>query len=108
MEEESWMRNHGGGIMEEESWRGGIMEEESWRMNHGGGIMEEEPCGRHLRSIWQASERRLGSIWEASGRLLGGIWEAGIAIGGKWCLGGKMCQIMCVLPVKVVATAYLV
>ncbi len=33
------MRNHGGGIMEEESWRrnhGG----ETWRRNHGGGIME--------------------------------------------------------------------
>jgi hypothetical protein len=32
MDEESWRRNHGGGIMEEESWR----------RNNGGGIMEEE------------------------------------------------------------------
>ena len=55
MEEESisssW-RNHGGGIMEEESWRrnhgGGIMEEEeSWWRNHGGGIMEEESWRNH-------------------------------------------------------------
>ena len=72
MEEESWRRNHGGGIIEEESWRS----------NHGGGIMEEEPCRRHLRSIWEASERRLGGIWEASGRLLGGIWEAPGRLGG--------------------------
>ena len=31
MEEESWRRNRGGGIMEDESWR----------MHHGGGIMEQ-------------------------------------------------------------------
>ena len=47
MEEESLMRNHGGGIMH---WRrehgGGIMEGESWRRNHGGGIMEKESCRR--------------------------------------------------------------
>ncbi len=51
MEEESWRRNHGGGIMEEESWRRkhgrGIMEDESWRRNHGGGIMEEESWKRN-------------------------------------------------------------
>ena len=46
-----WRRNHGGGIMGEESWRrkhkrgimeGEILEEESWRRNHGRGIMEQE------------------------------------------------------------------
>ena len=51
MEEESWRRNEGGGIMEEESWGrnhgAGIMEEESWRRNQKGGIMEEESWRRH-------------------------------------------------------------
>ncbi len=53
MEEESRRRNHGGGNMEEESWKmnwkmnhgGGTMEEESWRRNHGGGIMKEDHGG---------------------------------------------------------------
>ena len=34
MEEESWRRNHGGGIMQEESCRGVIMEVELLRENH--------------------------------------------------------------------------
>ena len=78
MEEESWRRNHGEGIMEEGSWRrnheGGIMKEESWRRYHGGGIMGdiiEEASGGHLVGIW----RHLGGIWEAPGSHLGGIWE---------------------------------
>ena len=41
MEEQSWRRNHGGGIVEEESWRmnhgGCIMEEASWRRLPGAG-----------------------------------------------------------------------
>ena len=49
------------------------MEEESWRRNHGGGIMEEESSrrhpGGHLGGIWGASGRHLGGIWEGSGRL---------------------------------------
>ena len=56
------------------------MEEASWRRKLGGGIMEEE-SGKHLGSIWEAA----GGIWrplEASGRHLGGIWEAGLAMGG--------------------------
>ena len=62
MEEESWRRNHGEGIMEESRRRnqaGGIMEESGWR-NHGGGTMASR---RHLRDIWL----HLGGIWEASG-----------------------------------------
>ena len=59
MEEASWRRNHGegimesypgGGIMEKESWRrypgGVILEEESWRRNHGGLILKEESWRR--------------------------------------------------------------
>ena len=45
-DEESWRRNHGGGIIDEESWRrnhgGGIMKEESSRRNHEGAIIMEE------------------------------------------------------------------
>ena len=77
MEEESWRRNHGGGIMEEESWRrnhgGGIMEEESWRRNQGGGIREEESWGRnHGGGIMEeTSERLLKGICKH----LEGIWR---------------------------------
>ena len=54
MDEDSWNRNHeggvimeehGGGIMEEETG-GVILEEETFR-KHGGGIMEEESCRRN-------------------------------------------------------------
>ena len=42
----AWKRNHGKGISEEELRRrnhgGGIKEKESWRRNHGGGIMGQE------------------------------------------------------------------
>ena len=52
---------------------GGILEEESWRRNHGGGIYASgnirEAIGRHLGSIWEASGRHMGGIWEASGKL---------------------------------------
>ena len=51
MEEESWRRNRGGGIMEEESWR----------RNHGG--KHQGLSGRHLGSIWEAS----GSSWGCPG-----------------------------------------
>ena len=40
MEEESWRRNHGAGIIEQ-NHGGGIMEKESGKRNHGGGIMGE-------------------------------------------------------------------
>ena len=50
------MRNHGGDIIDEESWRrnhgGGIMEEEPWMRNQGGDIMDE-------------------ASWELSGGLVG-------------------------------------
>ena len=64
----SWMRNHGGDIMErgimEEASGGGIMDEESWRghhggRHHGGGIwrkhLEEASWRRHLepRALYQ-------------------------------------------------------
>jgi hypothetical protein len=41
-----------------------------------GGI--RKASGKHLGSIWEASERHLapGGIWEASETHLGGIWEA--------------------------------
>jgi hypothetical protein len=42
------------------------MEEESWRRNHGGGVAEGESLRRHLGGIWEASGRHLGSIWEAT------------------------------------------
>ena len=41
MDEDSWSRNHVGGIMKEESSRRN-MEGESWRRKHGGVILEEE------------------------------------------------------------------
>ena len=90
MEKKSWMRNQGGGgIIEEESWRG-VMEEESLMRkhevgNHVRGIMKRvsedhlkgisEACGSHLGVIWEASRSHLGGIWEASGSHLGSIWE---------------------------------
>ena len=50
MDEDSWSRNHAGGIVKEESSRKN-MEGESWRRNrrrkHGGVIMEEETFRRH-------------------------------------------------------------
>ena len=104
MEEESWRRNHGGGVMEEESWMtshgrgiiedswkrnhgGGIMEKESWKRNHGdGGIIKEKSWRRnHVGFIRggtieeESSESHLGAIWKASGRHLetsGITWEA--------------------------------
>ena len=89
MEEESWRRNHGGGVMEEELWMrshgrgiiedswkrnhgGGIMEKESWKRNHGdGGIIKEKSWRRnHVVFIRggaieeESSESHLGAIWE--------------------------------------------
>ena len=53
------------------------MEEESWKRNHGGGIMEEESLRRnHGGDIWGASGSFLGGIWERFGSHLGVIWEA--------------------------------
>ena len=86
MDEESWRRNHGGGIMEKGSWKrnhggGGIIEEESWRRNHVGVIGEEA-----------SSQSHLGSIWEASGRSSG---RPGRRQEAQRRLGGKSCQNMC-------------
>ena len=76
MEEESWERNQGRGIIEEESSKG-IM-----KRNHGRGIMEEESrernqaSGRHLEASSEGIRRHLGhlgGIWEASGKHLGSI-----------------------------------
>ena len=65
------MRNHGGGIMEEEFWKrnngGAIMDEQSWRINHGGDSWRA--YGSHLGGIWEAFGRHLGVIWEAFGGL---------------------------------------
>ena len=41
MREESWRMNHEVQFMAEESWRGNH-EKQSWGRNHGGGIIEEE------------------------------------------------------------------
>ena len=66
MEEASWRRRDGGGIMAETSWR-----RHHWSRHHG-----------HLGSIW----RYLGDIClEASGRHLeasGGVWRRLGASGG--------------------------
>ena len=71
------------------------MEEESWGRNHGGGIWEAS--GRHLGGIW----RQLGGIWEesemhleASGRHLKGTSGGSMGPGGilepERQLGGKV------------------
>ena len=65
MEEESWKRNRGGGIMEEESSE-----------KHPGGTWEGS--GKHLEGVWGASESHLRGLWE-----LGGPGEAGSSLGGK-------------------------
>ena len=56
------------------------MEEASWRRHHGGGIMASrdiwETAERQLGGIWEASGRHLGT----SGRHL----EAGVALGVIW------------------------
>ena len=45
MEEESWRRSHGGGVMDESHGRGTI--EDSWKKNHDGGIMDKESWKRN-------------------------------------------------------------
>ena len=80
MEEESWRRNHGGGILEEESWRrnhgGCILEEESLRRYPGGGIMRRndgtQAPRRHPGSTQEAPSR----TQEAPRRHPGGTQEA--------------------------------
>ena len=66
------------------------MDEASWRRNHGGGIMEVEllrgeSLRRHLEGIWEASGRHLGGIWEPFGIHLetAGVLEAEEASGGQ-------------------------
>ena len=94
MEEESWSRNHGVGIMGEESWRKKIMEEEPWGTLQGGGaritavesLLRDPCCGSTavesllldhccgLRGVWEPSERRpraSGAFWEAPWRVPG-------------------------------------
>ena len=66
MEEESWRRNHGGGIMEETS----LMR------NHGGGIMEEASGGGSPGSSLGTG----GSPGSSLGTLWGSL-EAGVALG---------------------------
>ena len=99
LEEESWGRYHGRGIMdrshgvitEEDSWRGnrgGGIIRDSWRRNQGRGVIEEhsggsikEGSGRrnrggNLREASEMSRAHLeasGTSWKASGRCLGGI-----------------------------------
>ena len=71
------------------------MDEDSWRRNHGEGIMEvellrgiiEETSGKHLGGIWEASGKHLGGIWEASGRHLGG-WRLRRHLGSIWEASG--------------------
>ena len=95
MEKESW-RDHGEGLMKEESWRwrnhrGGVMRrnhvevigKEASSLSHLGGIWE--PSG----NIWETSGSHLGTIWKASGRHLGSIWEASRRSGlPRWLQGG--------------------
>ena len=99
MEQESWSRNHGGGIIleairEEESWRrhhgrnpdrgghqGGLMGEESWMRNH-----EMESTGRHPagtstkqrlpRGSQKAPRRHPGGTQESPRRHPGDTQEA--------------------------------
>ena len=111
MEEGSWRRDHGGGVMGEESCGRnhgvGIMGGESWRRNHGGGTILEasekhlKPSGRHLGDIWEAS----GAIWRHLGGMTLGLWETSGRPGLPWeaqgHLGGKSEQIHRVLPSKV-------
>ena len=53
--DDSWRRDHGGGILEEE---------------YGGGTMEGE-SGRHLGGMWEALWELLEALGEASWELLG-------------------------------------
>ena len=101
--EDSWKRNHSGGIMEQESWKrnhgdGRIIKEKSWRRNLvgfiRGGTIEEESSESHLGAIWKASGRHLGAIWEshleASGSHLGDIWGASGRPGLPRCSQGDL------------------
>ena len=47
-----------------ENRRSEIREEQSWRRNHGASILGGiwEAFGKHLESIWEASEKRLLDI----------------------------------------------
>ena len=105
MGEESW-GDCRRGIMGGE---GGIMVEESWRRNHGGGIMASV---RHLGDTWGGIRRHLGGIWEESGRHLEVfgrhlrvIWGRSMRPGGilepERHLGGQMCSNTVVLSAKV-------
>ena len=104
MEEESWSRNHGVGIMGEESWRKKIMEEESWGTLQGGereSLLWNPCCGildveaQPVESLLLDHCCGLGGVWEPSERhprVSGAIWEApwrvpGEAFGGPGCPG---------------------
>ena len=89
LEQESWMRNHRGDIMEggvmEEASGGGIMEEASWRRHHGGrhhggGIMEE--TRRHLEEAsWMRNHG--GDIMEEASGGAGWLGWLGWPWGGQ-------------------------
>ena len=66
MEEASWRRHHGRGIMEQATWRrhhgGGIVEGD-----HGGGIMEEASWKRLASLGWP----RIEGLWGHPGGIRG-------------------------------------
>ena len=74
------------------------MDEESWRRNHGGGIKEEESRKRNpgleaLERHLEVSGKSLGGLWERSGRHLeasGRLMEALLGLlGSRGVLEGK-------------------
>ena len=79
MQEAFGWRNHGGSI-----WRrhhgGGIMEEASWRRHHGGGIWRRSSEGGIIEEAsWRKPEEELSRLsWQVSG----GSLAAGLALGG--------------------------
>ena len=60
MEAESWRRNHGRGIMKDESGGGELMKKKSWRRNHGRRILEESWRRNHGGGIMKAELWRPG------------------------------------------------
>jgi hypothetical protein len=78
---------------------GGILEETSWRRHHGGGILEEG--GICLRSTLDASGVHQGGISEASGKLLEGFGRDLVVSGVSRSIWGvlgvsahKVCTIL--------------
>ena len=76
-------KNHAGGIVgrgiiEKESLR-----QKSWRRNHGGAIIEEETWRRHLGALWEASGMVMEIIWESLRHPAGTQMEPGHSGGSR-------------------------